>query len=131
MSLFGQYNVPKTSIFSFRQSPGSIFNPLTVSVEDLMFLFQIIENLEEALQEFFYTQEMFNLDVTVGFQDLNLRLNFLRLYARRLYSSLEYPLLPNGFYDCKLLLKLYTEHPILRLYDFCENEPQCSYCVGT
>jgi hypothetical protein len=126
MSLFGHGIPVKNSIFTFRQNPGSLIDPLLITVDDLMFLFELLENFEEAITQFYTTQEGLNLDVSLGFEDLTLRLNPIRLYVRRLYLSLEYPLLSNNKFDCKLLYKLYQEHPILRMYDFSENEPQCS-----
>jgi hypothetical protein len=133
MSLFGRGLSSRNNIFSFRETIGSIFDPLTVTVDDLIYVFQLLENLEQAISQFYVSigSGLLDIDVNVGFQNINLNVTFNKLYARQLYNSLGYPLTSTGQYDCNYLLTLYTQHPILRLYDFCENEPQCSYCIGT
>jgi hypothetical protein len=132
MSLFGRGFTSRNNIFSFRETIGSIFDPLTVTVDDLMYVFQLLENLEQAISQFYVAtgSNLLDIDVNVGFQNITLSISFLRVYARQLYRSIGYPFTSTGGYDCHYLLTLYTQHPILRLYDFCENEPQCSYCIG-
>jgi hypothetical protein len=129
MSLFGRQLTSRNNIFSFRETIGTIFDPLSVSVDDLMYLFQLLENLETAISQFFVIPGSGILDIRpdVGFGNITLNVSFIRVFARQLYHSLGYPFLSNGKYDCQLLLRLYQQHPILRMYDFSEYEPQCSY----
>ena len=91
----------------------------------LLNLFDIIETIEETIVDVLLPKDELGITPELAMKSVSLMGKYAPLLARRLYYKYGYENLLNGTCDCRILRKLYQEHPILRLYSFELAEPSC------
>jgi len=91
----------------------------------LLSLFDIIETIEDTIVDVLLPSDELGISPELAMKSVSLVGQYAPLLARRLYYKYGYENLANGTCDCRILRKLYEEHPILRLYSFEIAEPRC------
>lgn len=124
MSIFGTSPTSR-NIFGIPASVSKDTNEIDVT-NILLEAFDTIEAIEEMMLSLIdMYPSKFNINPEMGFKDVTVNVNFVSMFARRLYYKNGFSNLPDGSCDCDILRRLYQEHPILRQYSFELNEPKC------
>ena len=123
MSVFGG---PSTNVNIYGNSTSSsTFDEKVDNTKLLLDLFDMIEIIEDTVFTLILPKDEFGIAPEAGFKSITVQGNYPSLLARKLYYKNGFPTLPNGTCDCRILERLYKEHPVLRLYSFESAEPQC------
>lgn len=91
----------------------------------LLELFDLIETIEETIVNLFLPSDELGITPEYAMKSVSVTGKYAPLLARKLYYKYGHENLANGTCDCRILRKLYQEHPILRLYSFEMAEPKC------
>lgn len=91
----------------------------------LLNLFDMIETIEDTIVDALLPKDEFGITPEIGFNSITVKGKYAPLLARRLYFQNGFDVLPTGTCDCRILERLYKEHPVLRLYSFELSEPRC------